>query len=189
MDIIYTIFYGVLRIGTQIRRWFKSTNTHHFIEKAIIIGNNSIYDITDKIVDKYNFTGKAFKKISVPLSLDGQLLDLEYHFNGLRYNILYEIETITEDEVLFPLYSLEDETLCPPSNLLSIIIDNQDVTDIIKKYEGPYTNFHNETTKNVDFSTILRLNQIDHKETNKIEIMNSDLDVITKLPDESINSI
>jgi len=174
MDIIYTIFYGVLRIGTQIRRWFKSTNTHHFIEKAIIIGNNSIYDITDQIVDKYNFTGK---------------LDLEYHFNGLRYNILYEIETITEDEVLFPLYSLEDETLCPPSNLLSIIIDNQDVTDIIKKYEGPYTNFHNETTKNVDFSTILRLNQIDHKETNKIEIMNSDLDVITKLPDESINSI
>ena len=189
MGILYTIYYCILKIGTQIRLWFKPQSNKHFISKALVIGSNfDAYDITS-LINKHKFTGKMYKKLSLPLSLNPRILDIEYQFNNSKYNVLYEVETITDNKQLFPLYSLNDDTLNPPSNLLSVTINNEDITDIIKKYEGPYTDFHNEATKNVDFSTLLRLNQKNYSHDHKIEIMTSALEIKIQLLQDSIRDL
>lgn len=183
MDIFYTIFYEIVRIGTYIRCWFKPANDQHFIEKATLINDKyETLDIT-YLIDKYNFTDQIYKQLSIPLSFNPTFIDLEYHFNGLKYNTIYNIEDIES----FPLYALDNESITPPSNLLSVQLGDKDITEIIKKYEGPYVDFHNSSTKLVDFRTIFVLNNIEYIDE-EIEIMTSDLDIKLCQIDSSIGN-
>lgn len=200
--ILSPIIYGVLRIGTVVRQYFKyNQSAEHHVDKATILFDNfQTFDITNRLPVNTRITVKDIRNILSDITHEEgpRFLELRYNYNQLKYKIVYDITSdilVKEDESeeLFPLHEASDD-LSPPSNLLSVTLhggatDEIEITDTLRKYEGPLSNFHKTHTSGVYekmcLKTFFTLNDIQYTDITKLEIMTNECNIITITLDNS----
>lgn len=162
MDCIWGCFSCFTKCkGTYKRVKYGKFDFIKLINVKVLYPDGKLYKFSKKFIKKNNTVNVLAIKEACYIVRDC-VVEIEYRIkNRGNYKIVYSLNGLTNDTVLYPMYPDQDLGMSPLSPYLSINYNNWDMTDIYKKYEGPRGDYHKGIT-NMDLKWyhILAFNEV-----------------------------